>query len=455
MRKPAVALSALALALVGPGVLAAREAKAAVVLTVDDAIALALRQNPFHLASQEKIAQARAGVRQAAAGFLPTLNASGSSTLDEKLFVLEFPSMVPGEPPVRMSIDFTKDYQMGFSFGLPLYAGGRLAAGYRMAASGLKASRESVRLSEQETVLEAKRAFYGYLLAREFSAVADEGLRLAEDFTRNVKNLYEVGMASKFDLLRSEVQAANLRPQAIRARNSVEVAALGLKTVCGLDLDAPIEVRGELAAPPLGAEARDIVAEALARRPELRQLDYRRAMAGESLKIARGAVLPTLAVGGVYNVWGDALRLRRGVWQNYYTVNLSLSLPIFNGFDAEARIGQAKAALRELEWTRKGLSEAIALEVRQAALNLNQARETLLSQEMNVEQAREAVRIAELNYAEGLATNLDVSTAQVALSQARTNHSQALYDCVMSQAQLEKAVGRGRTESRSNERRNP
>jgi outer membrane protein TolC len=449
MRKRLGALIALLLIAPAPAVFA-QEAKPTLVLTIDDAIALALRQNPFYLASQERIDQARAGVRQAVAGFLPTVNAAGANTLDEKLFVLEFPSFVPGEPPQRIAIDFTKNYQMALTFGLPLFAGGRLTAGYRMANFGLKASQESVRLSEQETILQAKQAFYGYLLAKEFSAVADEGLRLAEDFMKNVKNLYDVGMASKFDLLRSEVQAANLKPQAIRARNSVEVAALGLKTVCGLGLDTPIEVKGELAAPPLDPEARDIVAEALTQRPELRQLDYQRGMAGESLKIARGSLLPTLAVGGQYNVWGDSLRFRKGVWQNYYSINLSVTLPIFNGFDAEARIGQAKAQIRELDWTRKGLSDAIAFEVRQAVLNLNQARETLLSQEKNVEQAREAVRIAELNYAEGLATNLDVSTAQVALSQARTNHSQALYDCVISRAQLEKAVGRGRSESRSN-----
>ena len=450
MRRTSGLLILVMLAALGPAFLAAQESPPAIVLTLDEAVAMALRQNPFFLATQERELQAKSQVRSAVSRFLPSLDVQGTNTLDEKLFVLEFPSLVPGQPPQRISIDFTKNYQTALSFSLPLFAGGRLVAGYKQANYGLEASRESVRLSEQETVFNVKRSFYGYLLAREFSSVADEALGLAEKFTENVKNLYEVGMASKFDLLRSEVQVANLKPQAIRARNSVEVAALGMKTVLGIAVETPVEIKGELAAPPLDPVSEAIVEEALAARPELRQLEYQRRMAGEMLKMARGSMMPTVGIGGIYNLWSDSLSFRKGSWQNYYAINLSVTLPLFNGFEARAQIGQSKAVLRELEWTRKGLSDAIAFEVRQAVLDRNQARETLLSQEKNVEQAREAVRIAELNYAEGLATNLDVSTAQVALSQARTNYSQALYDCVISQAQLEKAAGRSRSESRSN-----
>lgn len=450
MRKTAAAVALLLLAAALPTALAAQEAPAPLVLTLDDALAMALRQNPFYLATQEKEAQARAQVRSAVSRFLPTLNAQGLNTLDEKLFVLEFPSLVPGQPPQRISIDFTKNYQTALNFSVPLFAGGRLVAGYKQANYNLQASREQVRLSEQETVFNVKQAFYGYLLAREFSSVADEALALAEKFMANVKNLHEVGMASKFDLLRSEVQVANLKPQAIRARNAVDVAALGLKTVLGVATETPVEIKGELAAPPLDEVSEAVVAEALTDRPELRQLDYQRRIAGQMLKIARGSMLPTIGIGGTYNLWSDSLSFRKGAWQNYYAINLSVSLPIFNGFEARAQIGQSKAVIRELEWTRKGLSDAIAFEVRQAVLSRSQARETLLSQSKNVEQAREAVRIAELNYSEGLATNLDVSTAQVALSQARTNFSQALFDCVMSQAQLEKAIGRSRVPGGSN-----
>jgi len=89
----------------------------------------------------------------------------------------------------------------------------------------------------------------------------------------------------------------------------------------------------------------------------------------------------------------------------------------------------------------------VRLEVKQAVLNLSQAKESLLSQEKNVEQAQETVRIAELNYSEGLATNLDVSTTQVALSQAKTNYAQALFDYALALAQLERAMGSGGDEN--------
>jgi outer membrane protein len=452
MKKTAVLFLIGVLAIVGPAALVAQEAPGTLTLTLEDAIDLALRQNPNYLATQEKEGQARGLLREAVSHFLPSLNMQGTNTLAEKLFVLEFPSLIPGEPPQRISVDFTRDFQASLAFSLPLYAGGRLVAGYKQADHNLRSTQESIRLSEQETIFNVKKSFYGYLLAREFFVVAEEALKLAEEFHKNVKSLYDVGMSSKFDLLRSEVQVANLKPQLIRAKNGRDVAELGLKVALGIELGKPVEVVAKEAPSfaPLDPDVDKWVEEALLKRPELRQIDQQRLMAGESLKIARGAILPTLAVGGAYNSWADSLSFRKGTWQNYYSVSLSLTVPLFNGFESRAQIGQSKAAIREIDWIRKGMTDMIAFEVRQAILNYQQSRESLLSQEKNVEQAQEAVRIAELNFAEGLATALDVLTAQVALSQARTNYSQGLYDCVISEAQLDKALGRSRSESRSN-----
>ena len=454
MRQPKPLMTILAALLVAaPAALPARDKAgqdkpAEVVLPLDKAVALALEQNPYYLATQQREDQAQAVLKQALAGFYPSLSLQGTNTLKEKNFILEFPSFIPGEPPQEIEMDFTRDYQMSFGFSLPVFTGGRLRSGYRQADYNLKATRESVRRSEQDTVFEVKQAFYGALLAREFAEVAQESLDLAESHHKNVLSQYEVGMASKFDLLRAEVQVANLKPQLIKARNTQRVSELGLKTVLGLDLETPIAIQGEFQITPLEADVEALVQAALAERPEVLEVGFQRGVAGEMLKVARSAYWPTVAIAGTYNLWGDNFHFGTQPWQNYYAVNLVLSWSLFNGFDSQARAAQAKAAIRELDWTQKGLEDRIRFEVRQAVLDYNQARESLLSQEKNVEQALEAVRIAELNYNEGLATSLDVTTARVALSQARTNHAQAMYDCVISQAQLEKAIGRGRSNER-------
>lgn len=412
-------------------------------LTLEESIKLALSQNPYHLASEKRIEAAKHKLREAASGFFPSLNAQGLHTLDEKLFVLEFPSPIPGQPPEKVSIDFTKDYQFALSLSFPLFTSGRLTSGFKQAKYNLLSTEEASRESRHITVFNTKKAFYGVLLTRDFVKVAEEAVAVAEKHFQNVKSLYEVGMASKFDLLRSEVEVANLKPQLIKARNSLKIAELGLKTLLGLDLSQPIEVKGELTFKPSEPNLEESLTKAIANRPEVSQLHYQKRMAGEMAKVALASNLPSLSIAGTYNFWADKFNFEKDNWQSYYTVNLVLNVPLFNGFATSARVAQSKALIKEIELTQKGFEETVKFEVRQAILNLNEARESLLSQERNVEQAQESLRIAELNFSEGMATTLDVSSAQAALTQAKTNYSQAIYDYVISLAQLEKAMGIG------------
>ena len=412
-------------------------------LTLEESIRLALSQNPYHLAAGERVETAKAQVREAASNFFPSLNAQGLHTLDEKIFELEFPNPITGQPE-RVSMDFTRDNQFALSLSLPLFTSGRLTSGFKQAKYNLQSNEEAARQSEHITIFNAKSAFFGYLLARDFVKVAEESVELAEKLFKNIESLYKVGMSSKFDLLRSEVRVANLKPQLIRARNNLKIAELNLKTLLGLDLSLPVEIEGELTYEPFEPELETCIAEALSNRPELSQLMYQRKMAGEMLKLARASNLPLLAISGTYNFWAHQFNFNKDTWQNFYTVNLVLTLPIFNGFSTSARVAQSKAMIRELEFKNMGFEDRVQFEVRQALLRIGEAKESLLSQEKNVEQAEESVRIAELNFAEGMITTLDVGTAQAALTQAKSNYSQAMYDYVLSLAQLDKAMGVGR-----------
>jgi outer membrane protein TolC len=412
-------------------------------LTLEKSIQLALSQNPYHLAAGERVETARARIREAVAGFLPSLNAQGLHTLDEKLFFLEFPSFIPGQSPQRISMDFTRDYQFSLSLSLPLFTGGRLTSGFRQAKYGLLSAEEDVKQSEHLTVFNTKKGFYGYLITKDFIKVAEEAVEIAEKHFNNVKSLYKVGMASKFDLLRSEVQVTNLKPQLIKARNNLIIAELSLKTLLGLDLSQPIEIKGEMTYKPFEPDLDEFISRALVNRPEVSQLRYQKQMAGEMLKLTRASGLPNLAILTTYNFWADRFNFKKDTWQDYYSINLVVTVPLFAGFSTHARVARSKAMIREIEFGRKGIEGLIKFEVSQAVLKLAEAKESLLSQEKNVDQAQESLRIAELNFAEGMATTLDVSSTQAALSQAKTYYSQALYDYVLSLAQLDKAMGVG------------
>lgn len=413
------------------------------ILTLEDSVRLALSQNPYHLASEERVDAAYSKLREAASGFLPSLNAQGLHTLDEKVFELEFPSFVPGEPPQRVKIDFTRDYQFSMSLSLPLFTGGRLTSGFKQAKYNLESTKEAVRQSKHLTVFNTKRAFYGYLLAKEFVSVAEEAERVAKGNLDNVKNMYEVGMASKMDLLRSEVRLTNMQPQIIEARNNLRIAELNLKTLLGLDLSQPVEVKGTLTYEPYDPSLEECVANALGNRPEVKQLDFQRRMVGETLKLSRAGYLPNVAISGTYNFWADKLNFQKNTWSSFYTVNLVLTVPIFNGFRESAQIAQSKAMIKEVELNQKALRDAVEFEVRQAVLLLKEAKESLLSQEKNIEQAKESLRITQLNFKEGMATTLDVISAEAAYNQAQTNYSQALYSYVVAVAELDRAMGVG------------
>ncbi len=412
-----------------------------ITLTLEKSIEMALSQNPAYLASQERVDAAQSRVRQAAAQFFPSLDVIGTTNLDRKVFSIEFPSFIPGGRPQRVALDFTKNYQFTFNMTVPLYTGGRLTAAYNQTRYGLLASQESVRQTNQETVFNVKQAFFNYLVAREFVKVTEESLSLAEKTLGNVKNMYEVGIASRLDLLRAEVRVANQKPPLIQARNAVKIAEAGLKTLLGLDVSEAVEIVGELTYRPAEVDPAASVASALANRPEISLINYQKMIAEEMRKIALANGLPTVAIAGNYNYWSDYLKFNRVSWENFYSFNLVLSLPIFKGFQTPAQVAEAKAAIREIEQTRKGLTDAIKFEVESSLLNLNQARETLLSQEKNIEQALEGVRVADLNYSEGLATILDVSAAQIALTEARTNRLRAVYEYELALAMLDKATG--------------
>lgn len=428
-------LSAVAfLAVALPGLVIGSE------MSLEDCVAEALKRNLNILNAREAVSQASSGIVEARSGFLPNLSASGSYNFAEKVAPISFPDTATGQM-IDFEVDFTRDYSFQLVLSQRLYTGGSLTSAYRMAKHGHEISRADLEIREAEAALAVTEAFYGLLLARESVKVTEQAIQTAEEFLRVVRARYDAGEASSFEVLRAEVEASNLKPALIRAKNGVALSELALKNTMRVEPDEEIEFVGELEQQPFDIDVTEAIRSALGHRPEMKIVRMQRATAEESIRLAKAGRLPTLSLSANYDVRMDRLTLESDQVEKTYAGYLVLSLPLFDGLRTKSQISRSYSQRKQAEISMAGLEDAIELEVRSAALQIEAALETLKSQEKNVEMAEEGLDIANQRYVQGYATNLEVMDAQLALTRARNNRIQALHDLNLAIARAKKAMG--------------
>jgi len=408
-------------------------------MTLGDCIAAALQSNRDIAGAREALAQARSGVAEAKSGFLPNLSMSGSYNFLEKTPTVALPTMTGGFENVEM--DFTKDYGVELALSQPLYSGGRISGSYRMSKATQEIAQADLERRQAEVALSVITAFYSLILARESVVVAQEAIKTAEEFLRVVEARYKAGEASSFEVMRAEVEVSNLKPALIAARNAVALSELALKNAMGAKAGADLAFVGSFNTQEYDTDVPNAVRLALENRPELRAADAQGRIAADGLAVAKAGRLPTVALTATYDFAGDKLKLENDAWEKTYNGYLVMSLPIFDGFRTKSQIARSRSGIRQAEIARAGLEDGIELEVRSSMLGLEAAAEALRSQEKNVEVAGEGLKIANDRYLQGLATNLDVMDAQLALTRARNYRLQALHDLNLATASLKRAMG--------------
>jgi len=415
------------------------------ILTLEESIKLALERNKRVLQAKKDIKAAQAKVKQARSGFFPQLSGQGSYTLFEGVSEIEFPVGQFMSPPSgatrKVEMDFTRDYIGSLSLTQPLFTWGRIWQAYKTAELNLKVAEEGYRQSKEETIYLVKRAFYGVLLAEEFVKVTKEAEALAKEHLRVTRIRYDAGEASEFDVLRAEVSLANLKPGVIKAQDGLKLALMGLKNTLGIDLAEEMETKGELKRTTYKLSLEDCLRKALKKRPEISQLEYQKKMGWRMVKLARANDNPSLAFVGSYTAENNSLSLDWDKWDRSYTGMLVLSLPLFDGFNTRAKVQEAKITVDKIGLAEEELKEGIKLQVRGAYLALKEAEDITASSEENLRQAQRSMEIAQEQYKQGMVTSLDVMSAELALTQAKTNHYQALHDLILAFAGLQRAMG--------------
>ena len=391
-------------------------------LTLEEAIRIALANNREILVAKEKIEEARQRIKETKAGYFPTINLGGTYThLNE----------APSETGKADS------YVSKLSFDQPLYTSGRLSYANKGASLYYQKPQADLKNAQNKITFQVKKAFYAVLLAQENVGVTEKALDQAKRHLAVVEDFFKVGVVSRFDLLRTQVEVANLKPDLIQARNNLRLSRESLANLLSLS-SASLKLEGELSFEPLKINLEEAMDRALKERSDLRSLKLQKEMSEVALKLAKVQNKPTLALVGNYQYQNPSHG--KDEWGEEWNLNLVLSIPLFDGWANRARVAQRRSQIKQIDLSLRGLEAGIDLEIKKAFWDLEASEGRIYAQKKNIEQAEEALSIAEVRYKSGAITNLEVLDAQLALTRVRLGYLKALYDHNVAMAELEKAM---------------
>ena len=351
---------------------------------------------------------------------------------------------IPGIPtPTTITLPAPAPNLFGsaLTYQYPVFTGGRIESQIGLARANLKGAEATLERVKQQVILDVKQAYYQLLLAQAGVDVAVRTLASADENLRVARARVAAGAAPRFDEVAAEVNQANARQALIRGRNAVALAQHGLDAVMGLPLDTVLQPRETMTIVAVRGEVRALIRRALENRPELAEHQARVAAAIAAIEIARAGGRPALVLSGG-PTYGNTTGGTAGASAVFgWSVTLAATVPLFDGGVTAQRVREAEARVEQLRAVEAQLRQSVELDVRRTMLIFASAAEELVAADKIVEQAQEGLRIANVRFAAGVSTNLEVITAQASLSQAEGNRIQALFNVNIARAQLERATG--------------
>jgi outer membrane protein len=396
--------------------------------TLAECIAIALAQHPSLKAATASVEAGKQRVREAVSNYLPQVGANYNLTRQETRPVTTLSGQAGAPSTFNLHTAQGTLTQVLFDFGQNLNS--------IRSAQASEQSLQADRTTQREVVvLNVKQAYFNVLATRRLLTVADETVRQNEKHLEQAQGRFHVGLAAKFDVTQAQVQLANAQLNQVTARNNVAVARETLRNALGLTGPLDFDIVDNFDVHQVTVTEGEALTAAYGNRPELQSIHAQELAAAEQIASLQKNYLPSVQGQAGYKLQGTDSP-SKDLWDIGVIVNLSL----FNGGLTTAQIGEQKANLSNLKYNEEVTRQNIALEVRQAVLNLEQAAESIRVSETGLRQARENLDLAEGRYNTGVGNIIELTDAQASLTTAEANHVQALYNYKTTVAALEKAT---------------
>ena len=411
------------------GLMSAQTAFAAAVeINLDKAIEMALKTNPTVKISEAESSVAKAQKDEAKASRWLSIDYTHKTARGG--YYDPDPSSSQYAP--------RNSHTNGFTASIPLYTGGKLSGTIEQAVQNYKSSEYGVDESYQAVKLSATNGYYAVLQAIDTVKLSKDSVERLSAHLQNVQAQYDVGVVAKVDVLRSQVELANAEQNLIKAQNAYDLAVADLNNIIGLPHGTELNVTESLQYSKYDNPMENCINFALANRPELFQAEAGIEAAKAAVKVAKSGYMPQVAA-SASNDWSSTSW--PGDDNQNWGVGVSVSMNVFDSGVTAAKVNASEASLYKAEETYRQTKDSVQLDVRNNYLSLREAEKRIATSKVAVDSAEEDYRISQLRYQAGVGTNIDVMDAQVALTQAKNNYVQALYDYNTSSAALAKSMG--------------
>ena len=395
-------------------------------LTLDEVVRTTLENHSSVKSAQYQVGAQEAVLLQQMAAYYPTISFSNT-----------YRTANSGGSSSNASKGFDSFTGAG-NASMTLYNFGKREGAVQSARDTLDATQYAYNAIANNIVLAVKQAYYGVLQANALLRVNEETVRDREETLRQTQGFYDVGTKPRSDVTQAQANLYLAQANLILARNGVDVAWANLRNAMGVD-DYPRQpLAEELAVTPFSMALAEAKEEAFAARPELLQFAALLKAEDQLIAVARRNHLPDLLFSSIYGRQGVTGESPHNNWQ----VQLSLNVPIFNGFQTTYQLQQALYTYQSIKEQARVQRQQVALQVEQSYLNLTTAREVVKANEAAVKAAKENLELHEGRYQVGYAPIVEVTDAQTTYTTAQTNYVNALVSYKLAMAQLLNAMGR-------------
>jgi len=423
-------------------------------LTIEDAIRIGLDSHPRIKSANERVSSQQAVLGQQMSAYYPTVSMSNQYRTSQ--------SSTDGGAD-----EASESYSSQASFNYILYNFGRREGNVQAARETLNAFKQDSATTNQDIILAVKQAYYVYLASQALVRVRQETVRSRELLVRQAQGFYEVGTRAKIDVARAEANLYTAQADLIAAENGVKIAWVTLRNAMGsprlpeqpVAQDSPeVEFSMNLAG------ARNVAFDS---RTELKSFDAQRRASDQLIATARRGHLPDLIFDASYgrrhvsneSLGGDCLervplgtgsvctrtgpsqRLNTFPLQPTWSVQLSLNIPIFDGFRTTNRVEETLHNYYNVKAQEEERRQQIALEVEQSYLRVVETQERIRATESAARAAKENLDLAQGRYQVGVGSIIEVTDAETLYTDAQTTYIRTIYEYKIADAQLARAMG--------------